>query len=183
MKPNLSLTTLTTLTTLLACSLAQAHVTLDQPQASAGSAYKAVLRVGHGCSAGAATHTVSVRLPAGLRGFKPVPKAGWAITIRRQPLDTPHDNHGVSVTDEVAEITWQARTRDDWLADAHCGEFVLRGQLPAQPGPLWFKVQRACEGSSVDWAELPGTGTNTKGLKIPAALSEVLPATAAAHQH
>lgn len=171
------------MTTLLASTLAQAHITLDQPQAPAGSAYKAVLRVGHGCAAGAATHTVSVRLPAGLRGVKPMPKAGWAISIRRQPLDMPYDNHGVSVTDEVAEITWQARTRDDWLADAHFDEFVLRGQLPAQPGPLWFKLRQACEGSAVDWAELPGTGTSTKGLKAPAALLEVLPASAAAHQH
>jgi periplasmic copper chaperone A len=38
---------------------AQAHVTLQEPQAVAGQGYKAVLRVGHGCE-GSATHTISV---------------------------------------------------------------------------------------------------------------------------
>jgi periplasmic copper chaperone A len=60
--------------TLLGTAAAQAHVTLEEPQALAGAGYKAVLRVGHGCE-GTATHTVVVRVPAGFRGAKPMPKA------------------------------------------------------------------------------------------------------------
>jgi len=161
---------------------AQAHVTLDTAQAPAGSLYKAVLRVGHGC-AGQATHTVTVQVPAGLRGVKPMPKAGWALQLRREPLAQPYDNHGVQVIDAVTEISWQARSRDDWLDDAHFDEFVLRGQLPAQPGPLWFKVRQVCDSASLDWAEVPATGTQTRGLKAPAALLEVMPAPAAVHHH
>ena len=35
-----------------------AHVTLEQPQASAGSSYKAVLRVGHACAGATSTTAI-----------------------------------------------------------------------------------------------------------------------------
>jgi uncharacterized protein YcnI len=163
---------------------ASAHVTLEQPQAPAGSTVKAALRVGHGCGQGEATHTLSVQIPPGFRGAKPMPKAGWAITIRRAPLAQPYDDHGRRVADEVTEITWAARTRDDWLAESQYDEFIVRGQTPAQPGPLWFKVAQICEHGRWDWAEVPASGTSTQGLKALAALLDVTPAAAAAaHQH
>ena len=170
------------LTCTLAASAATAHVTLDQPRAPAGSTYKAALRVGHGCD-GSPTHTVSVQVPAGYRGVKPVPKAGWALTIVKAPLAQPYTSHGTTVTEDVVQVTWQATSREAWLADAYYDEFVLRGQLPAQAGPLWFKVQQRCEKGVGDWSEVPASGTSTKGLKGPAALLEVTPSEAAAHQH
>jgi uncharacterized protein YcnI len=146
---------------LLAASFgAAAHVTLEEPAAIAGKPYKAVLRVGHGCE-GTATHTLAVRIPAGFKGAKPMPKPGWAIEIR-------------PVADSV-EIVWKASSREAFLPDAHYDEFVLRGRTPEQPGPLWFKVQQLCEKGQWDWAETPASGTSTKGLKAPAALLEVLP--------
>ncbi|OYV01005.1 MAG: nuclear export factor GLE1, partial [Burkholderiales bacterium PBB5] len=90
-------------TTLAALALAtpllgaHAHVTLEQAQAPAGSTTKAVLRVGHGCN-GSATHTVTVQLPAGFRGAKPVPKAGWALALQKAPLAQPYDSHGRTIT-------------------------------------------------------------------------------------
>lgn len=162
---------------------AQAHVSLEQPQATAGSGYKAVLRIGHGCE-GSATHTVTVRLPAGFRGAKPMPKAGWTIAITRAPLAEPYDSHGRQVTDDVVEISWKAAGRESWLPDAHYDEFVLRGQAPEAPGPAWFKVQQLCEKGEWNWAEVPASGTSTKGLKAPAVLLEVLPPKAApGHVH
>jgi periplasmic copper chaperone A len=122
---------------MLAAGAAQAHVTLEQPQAAAGSSYKAVLRVGHGCE-GTATHTLVVRPPPGFRGAKPMPKPGWTIGITR--------------TDDVVEISWKAASREAWLPDAHYDEFVLRGQAPAAPGPATFKVQQLCEKGQLDWA-------------------------------
>ena len=81
--------------TLLVCaaSAAHAHVTLEQPKAAAGSSYKAVFRIGHGC-AGSATHTVNVALPAGFRGAKPMPKPGWTLTVRKAALAQPYESHG-----------------------------------------------------------------------------------------
>lgn len=165
-----------------ACT-AQAHVSLEQPQAAAGSGYKAVLRVGHGCE-GTATHTVVVRLPAGFRGAKPMPKPGWTIAITRAPLDQPYESHGRKITDDVVEISWKADSRERWLADAHYDEFVLRGTAPATPGPAWFKVRQLCEKGEWNWAEVPAGGTSTQGLKAPAVLLDVQPRQAAgAHQH
>jgi uncharacterized protein YcnI len=150
----------------------QAHVTLEQAQAPAGSSYKAVLRVGHGCN-GTPTHTLKVIVPDGMRGVKPMPKPGWSITITR------------AAGGEAAEISWAANNREAWLDDAHYDEFVLRGQLPAQAGPMWFKLRQICAEGQNDWSEVPASGTSTRGLKSPAALLEIVPATGAAatHQH
>src|SRR5215510_6504374 len=115
----------------LACAAATAHATLEQPRAAAGSTYKAVLRITHGCE-GAATHTVRVTVPAGFRGAKPMPKAGWSLEVRKEPLAQPYESHGRRVSDDVVEVTWKATSRDSWLADAHYDEFVVRGQLPEQ---------------------------------------------------
>jgi uncharacterized protein YcnI len=159
-----------------AAAPAHAHVTLEEPAAIAGKGYKATLRVGHGCE-GTATHTLRVLVPADFRGAKPMPKAGWALEVRRAPLAQPYESHGRRVTEDVVEITWKATSREAWLADAHYDEFVLRGQTPAQPGPIWFKVQQLCEKGQWDWFETPADpqSTSRAGLKAPAALLEVLP--------
>ena len=71
---------------LLTASLgAAAHVVLEKPSAPAGSSYRAVLRVGHGCE-GSPTTALRVLLPDGLRGAKPMPKPGWILATRRAPL-------------------------------------------------------------------------------------------------
>jgi len=160
----------------------QAHASLDEPVALAGTYYKAAINIGHGC-AGAPVHTVTVRLPAGFKGAKPVPKPGWKLDITRAPLAKPYTSHGKTISDDVAEIRWTALTRDAWLQDAWTDSFALRGQLPGQPGALWFKVLQTCESSAIDWAEVPATGTSTQGLKAPAVLLEVLPAQPAAGGH
>jgi uncharacterized protein YcnI len=168
------------LSILLACvtATAQAHVTLEQPQATADSSYKAVLRVTHGCE-GTATHTVRVSIPAGFRGAKPRPKPGWTIDLRREKLAQPYDSHGRTVTDDVVEVTWVAASRDAWLVNAWFDEFVLLGQTPEQPGVLWFKVRQLCERGEWNWADVPAEGTSTRDLKAPAAPLQVVPAAAA----
>jgi periplasmic copper chaperone A len=167
----------------LAAGAAQAHVTLEQPQVAAGASTKAVLRVGHGCE-GSATHTLTVRLPAGFRGAKPMPKPGWQLSVLRAPLAQPYESHGRRVVDDVVEITWKATSREAWLPDAHYDEFVLRGQAPDTPGPAWFKVLQLCEKGQWDWSQTPAAGISTKGLQSPAVLLEVQPASApAAHAH
>ena len=160
----------------------QAHAVLDKPQAPAGSSYQADVRIGHGCE-GTATHTVTVQLPAGLRGAKPVPKAGWALSLRKAALAQPYTSHGKTISEDVVEISWTARTPDDRLQDAWVDQFSLRGQLPGQAGPLWFKVTQLCEQGRWDWVEVPASGTSTQGLKAPALLLEVQPAAPAGHQH
>lgn len=161
---------------------AQAHVTLESPKAAAGSTYKAVLKVGHGCE-GSPTHTVTVQIPSGLSGAKPVPKAGWTLSLRKEKLGTPYESHGRQVTEDVVEVSWKANTRADWLEDAWYDEFTVRGQLPPTAGPLWFKVSQVCEKGRWDWAEVPKEGMSTQGLRAPAALLEVQATSHTGHAH
>ena len=61
---------------------------------------------------------------------------------------------------------------------------MLRASLPAAAGPMWFKVLQTCEKGSTDWAEVPASGTSTKGIKAPAALLEIIPSGhASGHNH
>jgi len=169
-------------TLLLAAAAASAHVVLEEPAALAGSSYRAAFRVGHGCS-GSPTTAIRVFLPAGVRGAKPMPKAGWTLTIRRELLAQPYDSHGKTVREDVVEVRWTADGPASYLQDDWYDEFVLRATLPAQAGALWFRVLQSCGGSQLDWADMPAQGTSTRGMKTPAALLEVLPGGASAHAH
>ena len=168
----LGLLTAGTLTAL--AGTAQAHAVLETRSAPAGTSYKAVVIVGHGCD-GQSTHTVRVQIPAGLRGAKPMPKAGWDLAIRKEALATPYKSHGKDVTEDTVEVTWTARGPEFHLPDGAFDEFILRGQLPSTPGPLWFKIQQRCPSGVLDWSDIPAVGTSTLGIKSPAALLEVLP--------
>lgn len=150
-----------------------AHVTLLEGAAAAATGYRATLRVGHGCD-GASTTGMRVTIPAGFNGAQPMPKPGWTVSTRVGMLAEPYESHGTKYTQGVLEISWAANGSANALPAAYYDEFVLRGTTPAKPGPVWFKVVQTCEKGSNDWVEVPATGTSTQGLKMPAALLEVL---------
>ena len=169
-------------TLLLSGSASLAHVVLGEPAALASTSYRATLRVGHGCE-GSPVTALRVTIPPGFTGAKPMPKAGWVLAIKLAKLDQPYTSHGKTITEDVAEISWTAASRENWLQDAWYDEFVMRGGLPNAAGPMWFKVTQTCEKGSIDWAETPTSGSSTKGLKFPAALLEIIESGPAAHQH
>lgn len=148
-----------TLLAMLGVTAAQAHVTLDQATAYAGTYQKLAFRVGHGCD-GKATTGLTVTLPEGATHAKPMPKAGWKI----------------SVTDSGAlrEISWQGGP----LPDAYFDEFVMQVKLSGEPGKLYFRVVQACGKVSVAWDEIAG-----EKMKAPAPVLEVLPAPAGTPNH
>ena len=141
----------------LCAGAAQAHVSLQDGQAEAGARYQAVLRVGHGCD-GAATTALTVRIPAGFARIEPVARPGWTLSSRR------------------GEVTWTAAGEQAALPGDQRAEFTIGGSLPPRPGPLWFKVRQTCGKAALDWSQVPAQGTDTAGLKTPAALLQVLPA-------
>jgi uncharacterized protein YcnI len=161
---------------------AQAHIVLTEPQAVAGSYYKATLRVGHGCN-GAATHGLVVQVPAGFQGAKPQPKVGWRIATRKAKLAQPYNSHGKTVTDDVVELRWTVVQKDHALPDDQFDEFAFLGRLPDQAGPLWIKILQTCATGQNDWSEIPANGTSTRGLKLPAALLDVQAAPKHEHHH
>ena len=161
---------------------AWAHIVLAEPQAIAGSYYKATLRVGHGCN-GASTNGLVVQVPAGFQGAKPQPKVGWSLAARKARLAKPYNSHGKTVTEDVVELRWTATSKESVLLDEHFDEFAFMGRVPDTAGPLWIKVLQTCENGQNDWSEMPAHGTSTKGLKSPAALLEVQPAPTHEHRH
>ena len=82
---------------------AQAHITLEQAEVVSGKAYKAVLRVGHGCE-GKATVRIRVKIPEGLLSAKPMPKAGWTVEKIRGTYEKSYDLYGKSVKEGLTEI-------------------------------------------------------------------------------
>ena len=84
----------------LSATPARAHVELETDQAPAGSSYKAVLMVPHGC-AGSPTVALRVQIPDGVVGAKPMPKPGWTVTTvvgkLANPVGTPVDPSHVRI--------------------------------------------------------------------------------------
>jgi uncharacterized protein YcnI len=159
-----------------------AHVVLEQKSAPANSGYKAVLMVGHGCE-GSPTTGITVKIPEGFKGAKPMPKAGWNLSIKKEKLTKPYQSHGKEIAEDVTEITWTAMNREAYLPEAFYDEFIFRGTLPENAGALWFKVLQTCEKGHNDWSQIPASGIDIKDLKMPAALLEMTPAATPAHHH
>ena len=133
---------------------ALSHATLEQPEAAAGAAYRAVLRIGHGCD-GEATQTLRVKLPEGFYNAKPMPKAGWTLEVVKGPYATAFDNHGTPMTEGAREIIWSGGDlADDWY-----DEFVIRGTVGPEIAPgtrLYFAAVQECAGGTADWTDVSG---------------------------
>jgi uncharacterized protein YcnI len=93
------------------------HIVLETKSAPAGSSYKAVFLVGHGCQ-GSATTGVAVQIPAGFLGAKPYPKPGWTVSTQLGKLAKPHESHGRQVTEDVTLVSWKAASGEAALPDA-----------------------------------------------------------------
>ena len=135
-----------------------AHVVLPPGPAVAGSSYDAAFKVGHACKDARSTTGLTVRLP---RGFvlQDVPaRAGWKIDIDRSGSGT---------------VRWTADSLAQALPADQKSEFLLRGTLPATPGPLYFQALQTCDVGSADWAQLP-TGAAGEKLPFPAARLNVV---------
>jgi uncharacterized protein YcnI len=152
---------------------AAAHTTLETQETPVGSAYKAVLRVGHGCE-GEATLKLRVRIPEGFIAVKPMPKAGWSVETVTGPYGQAHDYYGTELTEGVTEIIWTGE-----LLDAHYDEFVLRGTVVGslEPGGmLYFPTVQECATKSERWIEIPADGQDADSLEGPAPGVRLVPA-------
>jgi hypothetical protein len=157
------------------------HVYLETPTAAAGSNYKAVFVVGHGCNESPTT-AIAVQIPEGFEVSRHEAKPGWAVATQPARFVRPDGSQGKQSSD-IGAVTWTMSSREVALANATANTFVLHGKVPAQAGPLWFKVRQTCEQGESNWADIPAPGVSAKALKTPAVLLEVGPGAAGAHQH
>lgn len=152
--------------TMLASHAAFAHVTLETRQARAGSGYKAVLKVPHGCE-GEATLTVRAQIPEGVIAVKPMMKPGWQIkTVTGAYERTYPYYHGQQLRDGVKEIVWSGGTLPDDFYDEFVFASFLAADLPE--GPLYFPVTQECEKAQARWTDIPKPGQDAHALKSPA---------------
>jgi uncharacterized protein YcnI len=144
---------------------ALAHITLEQQEAKAGSTYKAVLRVGHGCE-GSPTTAVRVRIPEGVIAVKPMPKPGWELATKVGRYAEPVQYYDEMLAKGVQEITWSAGN----LPDAWYDEFVFRGRLPdGEPGTvIYFPTVQECTNGVHRWIEIPAEGKSRDDYEEPA---------------
>lgn len=153
-----------------AVSPAWAHISLSQNEAAAGTTYKAVLVIGHGCGEEATTK-LRVQIPEGFYNVKPMPKAGWTIETVVGPYDTPFVNHGTELTEGVKEISWSGGS----LPNEQFDEFVFRGTLGGNleaGSTLYFPVIQVCGSTEDAWIDVSGD----HDAEYPAPALTVLPA-------
>ena len=147
-------------------STVSAHVTLATSDARAGSYYKAVLQVPHGCD-GAATQSIRVQIPEGVISVKPMPKAGWTLDINRGGYAKSYQSHGKTVTEGPKEIVWSGGS----LADDNYDEFVFTSYLTGdfRPGQtIAFPTIQQCTKGETRWDQIAADGQNPHSLKSPA---------------
>jgi uncharacterized protein YcnI len=161
---------------MLTAPMAFAHISLEQTTANAGAYQKLTFRVGHGCN-GSATNSLTVLVPEGIAGAKPMPKPGWSIATVDGKLAAPAMSHGVAVTSAVREVSWKGGP----LPDSQYDEFSMQVKLPDAAGKLYFKVIQVCDKGRAEWSELPAAAGAK--MKFPAPVLEVTPAADHAHQH
>ena len=155
--------------TLLSLS-AQAHVTLEKPEAVAGQSYKGVLRLGHGCDGGSPTTSFRVDIPEALALVRPMPKAGWQLSVETAPYAKPIKAHGKEITSGVKTITWSGGR----VQDGEYDEFIFVGQLRDEAsGPIYLPVVQTCEKGDWRWVEIPQAGQSVRApapvLRVTAA--------------
>lgn len=151
-------------------SIAQAHAVLEQNQAVTGSYFTAVMNIGHGCE-GSPTLKVRIKIPDGVTGVKPMPKAGWQLETVTGKLDKPYTDHGKTITEGVTEIVWTGK-----LLDAHFDQFTMQVKLPdAAPGSMiFFPTVQECEKGAHRWIEIPAAGKTRSDYKEPAPFLRIL---------
>jgi copper(I)-binding protein len=133
------------LVALFASTAASAHVTLPPGGATAGSDYEAAFRVGHACKDAQATVGITVQLPEGFRLSEAQARKGWTLATHPR------------------EVAWKAESPATALPGSERAEFIVRGKLTDQPGPLYFKVLQTCDKGSADFpAATPGASTASR---------------------
>jgi uncharacterized protein YcnI len=160
---------------------AAAHVSFDKDEAEIGKGYKAVLKIPHGCE-GEPTISVTLDIPEGYIGVKPMPKAGWKTETTRGAYSASYAfYHGAMLKDGVTSVTWSGGELPDDFYD----EFTVNGFIARElkPGPLYFKVVQKCPKGELSWSEIPAQGVDPHSLKSPAANLTLVTAATEGHEH
>lgn len=159
-----------------------AHVTLERGEAPVGSGYKAVFNVPHGCK-GQATNEVIVDIPEGVIAVKPMPKAGWKLSLEKGPYARSYGfYHGDTKSEGVKRVTWSGGE----LSDEHFDQFVLSSFIAAElpsDGTLVFPVTQKCSNGELRWQQVAAPGQDPHSLEYPAPVLQLVAGSGHDHHH
>lgn len=157
-------------------SAAAAHAVLERKEATPNAAYRGVVQIMHGCD-GRPTTRVSVTIPEGVTGAKPMPKPGWEITTVKSAYARPYPSFHGQVTEGVTRITWSGGSLPDDQVDEFT--FFARVSDAFAPGAtIHFPVEQDCTEGGYRWSEVPAEGQGAQALKSPAPAVRVVAAKA-----
>jgi len=157
---------------LYAATAAQAHVFLTQREAQIGSSYRATFAVPHGCGE-SPTVRLRVRIPNGVVGAKPMPKAGWTIDLVKGSYDKPYAMYHGDVSEGVKEVSWSGRLPNDYYDEFVISVYLTDGLTPGET--LYFPAVQECENGVHRWIEIPQGGKSAADYKEPAPGVKLLP--------
>ncbi|MGY2051306.1 DUF1775 domain-containing protein [Methylobacterium sp. JK268] len=145
---------------------ALAHAVLERRQASPNQPYRAVVQIGHGCN-GKPTTRVTVTVPEGVVGAKPMPKPGWTLSTVTGPYARAYPHYHGEIREGVKEITWSGGS----LPDDQFDEFTFQARISDafKPGDtVYFPIRQDCSEGSYAWTQIPAAGQDAHALETPA---------------
>ncbi len=153
---------------LFAClsTSALGHAVLERKEATPNSAYRGIIQIMHGCE-GSATTSISVTIPEGVIGAKPMPKPGWEVTTTKGAYAKSYQSFHGQVSEGVKTITWSGGN----LPDDQVDEFTFFARISDAFAPgatVNFPIDQECSKGSLHWVEIPADGQDAHALKTPA---------------
>jgi copper(I)-binding protein/uncharacterized protein YcnI len=162
-----------------------AHAVFEKSEARQNSTFRAVLQIMHGCK-GSPTTAVSVQIPDGVTGVRPLAKSGWTVATERGPYAESYASRRGTVSEGVKTISWSGGK----VPDDEFDEFVFLARITdkvAANSTVFFPVVQSCETGAFHWTQVPAGDADphalsepAPGLRILAAASEMAQAAPAA---
>ena len=154
-----ALAPLTAAAVLGAPALAQAHVTLQPREVTAGAYTVLNVRVPNERD-DAGTVKVDVRFPDGFYSVLHKKLPGWKVRVYKEKLDEPVEREGgLKVTEQVSRIVWTGNPKKGGIVrPGQFEEFPVSTQVPQGPAGsfLTFKAyQTYRDGDRVRWSGAP----------------------------
>lgn len=173
-RPRLAVAGLVAITALAIPAGADAHVTVQPPQAAAGGYTVLNVRVPNEQD-DQGTVKVEVRFPAGVAtaSYQRIP--GWTVKTTTRKASTPIEVHGEQVTDEVGTVTFTGNGREGRIGPGQFQDFPLSVRVPdGKPGTaLTFKALQTYEdGEVVRWIGAADGDRPAPQLTLTAAADE-----------
>ena len=152
---------------------ATAHVTLQPAQAPAGGFARLDVRVPNEKD-DEGTRKVEVQMPPGFLSASYEPTPGWTAKVAMRELDTPVEDHGEPVTEEVDTITFTA-SDGRAIEPGQFQDFGISVRIPERPAgtKLTFKSLQTYEGGEVvRWIGAPEADEPAPQVTVTAAEEE-----------